>query len=117
MYYLGKREDVLAIFELCDLFVNPIRLGGGTSAVEAMSKGLPVVSTAYGDVGATVGEDFWIKDYSEMVKIINRYQRDKTFYQRQSELSKRKSEMLLDTDGEFMKVIKEFGNRMSEHYI
>lgn len=117
MYYLGVQKDVVAILELCDLFVNPIRLGGGTSAAEALSKGLPVVSTPYGDVGAIVGEDFWVEDYFDMAKMINRYQQDEAFYRMQSELAKKRAELLLDTDGEFVKVIKEFGDRMGENYI
>lgn len=117
MYYLGERKDVLAILEVCELFLNPIRLGGGTSAAEALCKGLPAVSTSYGDVGATVGEDFWVEDYAEMAEIVNRYRQDKEFYRKQSELAKRRAENLLDTDGEFVKVIKEFGNRMGEHYM
>ncbi len=116
MYYLGSCNDVLAVLEVCDLFVNPIRLGGGTSAAEAMSKGLPVVSAAYGDVGVTVGESFWVEDYCEMAKFINRYQQDKSFYKIQSELAKKRSELLLDTDREFVNVIREFGKRMGEHY-
>lgn len=117
MYYLGIQEDVLAVLEVCDLFVNPIRLGGGTSAAEALTKGLPVVSTSYGDIGATIGEEFWVEDYTEMAKEINRYQKDPIFYKRQSELAKNRAQRLLDTDGEFVRAIGEFGKRIGEDYL
>lgn len=116
MYGLGQQEDVLAVLEQCDLFVNPIRLGGGTSAAEALSKGVPVVSTSYGDVGATVGAEFWVKDYAQMAEVISRYQSDTDFYTKQSERAYKRAARLLDTAAEFVGVIKEFGNRMNECY-
>lgn len=40
VHNLGLQEDALAIYSLCDLYLNPIRLGGGTSAAESMSEGV-----------------------------------------------------------------------------
>ena len=57
MYQLGFCSDILSKLEICDLYVNPTRKGGGTSAVEAMSKGLPTISVSYGDVAGIIGEE------------------------------------------------------------
>ena len=41
---LGVQEDVLALLECCDFYINPRRIGGGTSVAEALYKKVPVVS-------------------------------------------------------------------------
>ncbi|MEM6682902.1 MAG: glycosyltransferase family 4 protein [Pseudomonadota bacterium] len=56
---LGFRHDVLAITRACDLYINPFRQGGGTSAIFAMSAGLPVITKTGGDVA-----DLWSGDDS-----------------------------------------------------
>lgn len=110
-YYLGFCSDILAHLECCDLYINPIRSGGGTSSVESLYKGVPVVTTEYGDVPTNVGEAFWVKDYEEMKKVIKRYYSDSEFYQKQSEYALQRVKRLLDTDGEFVKIISEMERR------
>lgn len=56
---MGYCDDALSRICLSDLYVNSIRKGGATSAVEALSVGVPVLTTNYGDVAGTVGEDFY----------------------------------------------------------
>jgi glycosyltransferase involved in cell wall biosynthesis len=107
--YLGVCEDILSRVELCDLYINPTRRGGGTSCVEAMYKGLPVVTVNYGDVAVNAGEEFCVKDYNEMAEMIRKYAHDKAFYEDKSQRAKERSEVLLDTDGEFVKILQEMG--------
>ena len=52
---IDKSEDVRSIYRICDVVVNPPRLGGGFSVAEAMAEGLPVVSFADSDGGNKVG--------------------------------------------------------------
>lgn len=110
-YYLGFCSDILAHLECCDLYINPIRSGGGTSSVESLYKGVPVVTTEYGDVPTNVGEAFWVEDYKEMKNVIKRYYSDSEFYQKQSEYALQRVKRLLDTDGEFVKIISEMERR------
>lgn len=116
LFYIGVQDDVLAVLEVCDLFVNPIRVGGGTSAAEALSKQLPVVSTDYGDIAATVGADFLVRDYADMSKTIRRYCEDTEFYKAQQKKAAARAERLLDTAGEFERVLHEFGKRIGEGF-
>ena len=109
--YLGFTKDILAWLENCDLYINPYRRGGGTSGVEALFKGLPVVTLPYGDVATNVGEDFWVDSYDEMAEMIKRYKNDKEFYKMMSEKAKKKAEILLDTEGEFVRIVEEFQKR------
>ena len=100
-------SDILAYIECTDLNVNPIRRGGGTSAVEALYMGVPVVTTNHGDVYANVGDDFAVKNYDEMQQAINRYVLDKDFYNAMSQKAKERAGCLLDTNGEFVKIYDE----------
>lgn len=112
VYCLGRTDDLLAWMEVCDLYVNPHRKGGGTSALEALYKGLPVVTTAYGDVAANVGEDFWTESYETMPALIRRYRDDAVFYQEMSAKAKVKIAAALDEAGEFKRIIGEFERRI-----
>ncbi|MES2127700.1 MAG: glycosyltransferase family 4 protein [Pseudomonadota bacterium] len=49
------RPDLGAVYALCDVAVNPPRVGGGLSAAEAMAAGLPVLALAGGDSGHKMG--------------------------------------------------------------
>lgn len=108
---LGFCDDVLARMECCNLYVNPKRKGGGTSGVEAMYKGVPVVTIQYGDVAVNSGEDFCVADYKEMADTIRRYQEDREFYKQQSEKARKRAEVLMDTDKEFIHTIQEMDRR------
>ncbi|MCM1157835.1 MAG: glycosyltransferase [Bacteroidales bacterium] len=104
--FLGFQDDVLAVNECCDLYLNPRRVGGGTSAVEALFKGLPVVTYDFGDVGVNVGEDFAVADEEEMYNRVIRYSQDKEYYREMSEKARERAEYLMDSQSEFVRIIK-----------
>ena len=108
---MGYVDDFLSWIEICDLYVNPHRIGGGTSSVEALSKGVPVLTENYGDVATNVGEAFCVRDYSEYPMIIKKYYDNKEFYERQSNLAKERAEQLLKHDTDFLKILEEFKRR------
>ena len=56
IHALPPRRDVRAICRACDIYVNPPRIGGGFSVLEAMADGLPVLSLVRSDGGAKTGE-------------------------------------------------------------
>lgn len=109
--YIGFQEEMLAVMECCDLFINPDRKGGGTSAVEAMEKGVPVVTTSYGDVACDAGEEFQCQDYQAMAKEIIRYREDKEYYKMKSSMARDKAKELLDSEAAFLELMEEYGRR------
>ena len=109
--FWGFRKDILSYLEICDLYVNPVRKGGGTSSVEAMFKGIPVVTTDYGDVAVNAGEEFCVKDYREMSEEILRYYMDKEYYREMSKRALERAKGLLDTETEFVRIMKEAEKR------
>lgn len=104
--FLGFQDDTLAVNECCDLYLNPKRVGGGTSAAEALFKGLPVVTYDFGDVGVAAGTDFHVADEEEMYNQIIRYFKDKGYYQEMSKKAKERAERLTDSKSEFVRIIK-----------
>lgn len=52
---LPHQKDVPAILALCDVYINPPRMGGGFSVAEAMAASLPVVAFANSDGGNKIG--------------------------------------------------------------
>lgn len=114
--FLGMQSDMMAVFDNIDLYVNPIRLGGGTSAQEAMLKGVPVVTCRTGDVYANCHDDFAVDDYDEMINVIERYVNDIDYYKEQSEKARRLGELEHDTIGEFSRIIEECHKRDDDNY-
>ncbi len=89
--YLEYTHKLLAVCNLVDLYINPPREGGGTSAIYAMSAGKPIVTLDYGDVYKNCGAEFAVKSITEMASQINRYVEDAAYYARMSELASRRA--------------------------
>ena len=53
---LATRADLIGVLRLCDIYVNPPRMGGGFSVAEAMAEALPVTAFAGSDGGDKVGD-------------------------------------------------------------
>lgn len=108
--FLGYQDDVLAVLENCDLYVNPKRLGGGFSIVEGFSKKIPGVTIGYGDIAAAAGKDFWVRDYDEMFATVRRYITDKTFYQLQVDKAQARVRVLLDGKSAMEQIVERIEN-------
>ncbi|HKL80785.1 MAG TPA: glycosyltransferase [Mobilitalea sp.] len=78
--FVGFYEDILSLMEVCDLYVNPRRLGGGFSIIEAFHEGKPGVTLNTGDISVAAGKDFCVSDYKEMVEVIKKYIEEPDFY-------------------------------------
>ena len=111
MFNMGFCSDILSRLELCDLYINPTRRGGGTSVVEAMFKGKPAITVNFGDVAGIVGDRFSCRDYSEMGKLIERYYEDKEFYNEQAKYAQQLADIYLDSDNEFVRIVKEYESK------
>lgn len=114
IFYYERCRELFEFLEVCDLYVNPYRNGGGTSGVWALIQGKPVVTTPYGDVAANVGEEFWTESYETMSVLIKRYKNDADFYRIMSEKAKARAKILTDAENEFVHVIEEFEKRTNE---
>lgn len=111
-YYIGKTDDILAVLENCDLYINMIRQGGGTTGTAAIYKGIPVITTSYGDIAGNVGADFVTDSYDTMIDLIKKYKEDNIFYQSQSQKAKERAEKVLNTEEIYANMIRNFEKRL-----
>lgn len=95
--FIGFQDDILAIVELVDLYVNPPRTGGGSSIAEALSKGKPAVTLDFGDCSFSAGKDFCVKNIDEMKNSIIKYATDSEFYNIMSKKALERNEILTNT--------------------
>ena len=109
---LGEQQDVLAVLECMDLYVNPARSGGGSSAAEALSKGLPVVTLPVGDVAVAAGEIFEVEDYPAMRRQILRYAADHRLYAEMTQKARARAELLLDSKAGFGQALMEIEQQL-----
>lgn len=97
IYFLEYCFDLLGIYKIMDLYVNPRRQGGGYSAAMAIAAGLPVVTCDYGDVAYHAGSDFLVSDYNEMQQEILHYVEDSAYRElKQKQVDKRAETMTED---------------------
>ncbi len=105
-HYLEDQSEALAVMECCDIYVNPYRRGGGTSSAEALYKGIPVVTLAYGDVSEAAGTAFQVENYEAMKERILRYCREPGYYEAMSEAAKKRAALLTDSRTHFVEAFQ-----------
>lgn len=72
----GYETDVMGLMADADLYINPPRGGGGTSAAYALSCGIPAYSLNSGDVGVVVGPAFHLASYADFAAAATRFTDD-----------------------------------------
>lgn len=86
IHYIGYHDHLNDVIGIADLYFNPPRTGGGTSALIALNAGVPVVTLPEGDVAGNVGKDFICKDEQDMIRTVQRYLMDREFYEHQKQI-------------------------------
>ncbi len=114
--FIGYCDDILALMEICDLYVNPDRLGGGFSIIEAFSKGVPGVYLKSGDVYTAGGKNFSVNDFGEMVEQILRYKDDKDYYNKMSEIAKERAKLMTSSEEAIADIDRQICQRIEEKY-
>lgn len=63
------QQDLRSFYEMCDVYLNPFRSGGGVSAQMAIADNIPVVTLNKGDVGANLTPELrceTVSDYESL---------------------------------------------------
>ncbi len=67
----GFEDDLPALYRLCDIYVNPERMGGGGSVFMAMQMEMPVAMTKKpSDITPVIGAENCRDDYQDMMSYI-----------------------------------------------
>ncbi len=114
--FIGYCDEILALMEICDLYVNPARLGGGFSIIEAFEKGKPGVYLKNGDVYTAGGEDFAVDDYAYMVEEILKYKQDKKYYEQKSKMAKERAKLMTSSLEAIADIDNKIRQRIEERY-
>ena len=77
--FTGRISNSIDLIADCHFMLNPKRQGGGTSAVEALSLGIPVLTQAYGDVYQYIGDPFVFETDADRLAFIGQYLTDPDF--------------------------------------
>jgi glycosyltransferase involved in cell wall biosynthesis len=86
IHSIGYQNKLASAIKMADLYINPPRSGGGTSALYALNAGVPVITLPDCDVAYNVGEQFICSNYEEMIHTIIRYKNNQEYYETQSRL-------------------------------
>lgn len=97
--FLGYRQDVPAVYDLCDAYYNPPRYGGGSSAAFALGRGLPVLTDGGGDVGNIAGERFHLRAFDDVIAFVRRARADADFAREWRDLARQRFAAIADREG------------------
>lgn len=114
--FVGYCEDILALMEICDLYVNPDRSGGGFSVIEAFSKGKPGVYLKKGDVYTAGGEAFAVDTLSDMEAQIIKYKEDREYYNSMSVVAKYRAGLMTSSKEAMADLDRQICQRIEEKY-
>lgn len=65
--FLRYADDLCGLYRICDLYLNPRRGGGGTSAAYALAAGIPAFSLNSGDVARILPQPFLFDDSDSLI--------------------------------------------------
>lgn len=114
--FIGYQDDILALMEIADLYVNPKRLGEGFSVIEAFYKGKPGVYLRTGDVYVAGGEEFAVSDYDDMSEEIIHYKEDKVYYEKRAGEAVRRADLMTDSVSAIQEIDEAICKRVRERY-
>jgi hypothetical protein len=93
--FIKYEQNLGALYQICDIYINPPRDGGGYSIAEAMFYGLPIVNIAgYRAGDSWVGIEGSINSIEEYLLKLERLYNDKNYYSQEKTLTKQRIESL-----------------------
>lgn len=114
--HLEYTQKLLAVCSITDLYINPPREGGGTSAIYAMAAGKPVVTLNFGDVYKNCGFEFSVENLQELGNQTLRYIEDKEFYYRMTDLAIKRAKEFEKVEDNINELLSELEKREKGNY-
>lgn len=107
-HFAGMQPDIMAVYELCDAFINPDRAGGGSGAAQALQGHVPVLTRPIGDVGYMVKNAPTYESYEAMGDAAIAIANDKALHQSFIENAKKDGDRLSVRDEYLSRIMDEF---------
>ncbi len=85
IHFLDYCPDLMSLYKVVDLYVNPKRYGGGYSALMALIAKVPVITLPDCDVAFNAGEEFVVQNYDEMYEKTRMLIIDANYYEGEKE--------------------------------
>jgi hypothetical protein len=105
VYLVGYQNDLCGFFKNMHIYINPPRIGGGTTARLAIRSGLPVITLNYGDAYMAIKQAYYIENfYEDLHEFIKNYVFDVVFKNKIDEINKSVVESL-DSDNDIQVTI------------
>lgn len=82
IYYIDYCSDLMSLYKVVDLYINPKRYGGGYSALMALVSQVPVITLPNCDVAFNAGEKFVVESYEEMYERAKMCMIDSDYYKK-----------------------------------
>lgn len=112
--FTGRVLNAIDIIGQCHFLLNPRRQGGGTSAVEALSLGIPVLTDPYGDTYQYVGDDFAFDTDEDRLLFIQHYLGSTELQQEYNERCFARAAMVTDTRHIFQPLLLDYDSYLYE---
>lgn len=81
--FWGHEGDLVGLYSICDLYINPDRIGGGTSIAWAMQHDLAVTMTARSTLAFLIGQGYYVDGgYDSLMAYVLRMMDDPQEYAR-----------------------------------
>jgi len=106
--FLDMQADIMAVYALADVFLNPERKGGGSSAAQALQAGLPVLTLPTGDVGFMATNFPKLADYDAMATVATQLATDEATMQAYKEYTTKEAARISVRDEFLGRVMEEF---------
>lgn len=101
---IGFQQDLPAISLMSDVYLNPKRAGGGTSAQTAILNGLPVVTLDHGHISAVVPIERRLENWSAYIEYANQLQLEPDYLSQEQQLYQDHFYSHLDAKGQIARI-------------
>lgn len=97
-FHIPFEKDLMAIYDLCDFYINPPRAGGGSSAYYATLKKLPVLTLPSGDCRSFTVDPEAFTSLDDFFPYLEKMASDPDFYRACQEKSFARTEQFLSNE-------------------
>ncbi len=111
--FLGVQKNFKETIAIGDIFLNPPRLGGGSSGYFAIMEEVPVITLDHCDVQGNVGMDFVCESMEQMPALVWKYYKDAQFMNKQKQNCRKRVQERAKVDG--MKGFQKLNQTVKEY--